>query len=462
MLHMSSYRPHILFFLLCYLLFPHFVSAQSVFSLTEEDQFTIDSTYYSFLVDSTQKLQHSDVLDLDDTQFRELKNIAQFDKHHSYWLKLSIQNTTEKYDTWRFNLGEIADADVYVKHQSGTIEKLIIGLWVEGSKKQIHDGNTEAIAIDFTPKELKTIWIHIKPNKKQGSKLFFNIIRNGVHNKLSGKNLLANGLLQGFLWMTIIYNLFLYFTTRDRAFMFYVLYVALMSVSALHTFGIMRTYWFPDYTDIYYITAAGPWTAFIFYFALMREFASSSPKLKKTNLWIKYFIIYAIICTVVLLIISLIDINLEQLFSLYFVMTLIIAFISFFFLLLVKGDFSARIFAIGSAFLILGTITAVLIQQFKPGMGVFNSFNAGLVGEVTIFSLGLSLRLKRSEQEKIKAQDGLIVQLQENERIKDEANRQLERKVEERTEQLQDSNNKLSNTLVLVQDQNKEIETHNR
>lgn len=67
--------------------------------------------------------------------------------------------------------------------------------------------------------------------------------------------------------------------------------------------------------------------------------------------------------------------------------------------------------------------------------------SAVLMGAVTqflIFSMGLARKMKLDEEEKKRAQERIIEQLKENEKLKDKVNRELEQKVNERTKEISD------------------------
>jgi serine phosphatase RsbU (regulator of sigma subunit) len=81
----------------------------------------------------------------------------------------------------------------------------------------------------------------------------------------------------------------------------------------------------------------------------------------------------------------------------------------------------------------------------------------GIALEIILFSLGLGYRSNLTEKEKTQAQQQLIVQLEENERLIKEQNVVLEQKVTERTLELKQSNEELNSTLETVAKQRDDI-----
>lgn len=84
--------------------------------------------------------------------------------------------------------------------------------------------------------------------------------------------------------------------------------------------------------------------------------------------------------------------------------------------------------------------------------------------QILIFSIGLARKMRMNEEEKKAAQERIIDQLKENERLKDKVNRELEQKVRERTreiseqkEEIESQRDEIEAQRDLVFDQKKEI-----
>jgi hypothetical protein len=104
-----------------------------------------------------------------------------------------------------------------------------------------------------------------------------------------------------------------------------------------------------------------------------------------------------------------------------------------------KGDYPSRYFLLGYSFILLSIIIFYLrIKGIELGGQFFAvySFNYGFILEVVILSYALSERLKEEKSQKEVAQRQIIEQLKENEKYKDELNKELELKVNERTKEL--------------------------
>ena len=97
--------------------------------------------------------------------------------------------------------------------------------------------------------------------------------------------------------------------------------------------------------------------------------------------------------------------------------------------------------AIGSGFLVLGALTAMVLSWLLEGpyVSAFDPIiymQLGMVLELLCFTLGLSYKTSLIEKEKIVAQQQLIGQLEENTKLQDELTNKLESRVAEQTSRI--------------------------
>jgi sensor histidine kinase YesM len=111
------------------------------------------------------------------------------------------------------------------------------------------------------------------------------------------------------------------------------------------------------------------------------------------------------------------------------------------FLLLRSGKTLALFIGVGSACLIIGSLAAMIMTwmmdiHYRRGFQPFIYMQAGIVIELLCFTLGLSYKTSLIEKDKIRAQQELIGQLEENKNLQDELTNKLEIRVEEQTSRL--------------------------
>ncbi len=124
-------------------------------------------------------------------------------------------------------------------------------------------------------------------------------------------------------------------------------------------------------------------------------------------------------------------------------------------------DKISKIFAIGTLFLVL-CISIAIIGMYLGGDSdkLIICFQVGIVGQVFVFSSGLSYKYKVTEQQKQIAQEGLIIQLKENQQLQTKVNRELEQEVRKRTKEINQQKEELYSTLeYLKQTQSQLVQT---
>ena len=111
------------------------------------------------------------------------------------------------------------------------------------------------------------------------------------------------------------------------------------------------------------------------------------------------------------------------------------------FLLLRSGRTLPLFIGVGSGFLIIGSLAAMILTwmtdlHYRVGFQPIIYMQLGIVIELLCFTLGLSYKTSLIEKDKIMAQQELIGQLEENRNLQDELTNKLEIRVEEQTSRL--------------------------
>jgi hypothetical protein len=251
------------------------------------------------------------------------------------------------------------------------------------------------------------------------------------------------GLYYGILVIMAIYNLFIYFSVRENTYIYYVLYVIACGFTSMNEDGLGFQFLWPEYPgfNIFSILMMP-----LFLMIAFMMYSSSFLDLKN-RLPVFNNIAYALVGMNVLFL-AVNGLFYDFLLSFQVVYLLPFAFIYVAAIYTIKnGDRPARYFLLGYSFILLSIIIFYLrtkgIVAGEHFMAVY-SFNYGFILEVVILSYALSERLKDEKIQKEKAQKHIIEQLKENEKYKDELNKELERKVEERTTELKAAGEEIS------------------
>jgi len=254
------------------------------------------------------------------------------------------------------------------------------------------------------------------------------------------------GILIGLLVVMTLYNTFIFFSTRDISYLFYVCYTMMIGLTQTSLSGYSYRFLFPNLPWVY---NAGitifPALAGISLLLFAESFLEVSKKLPFMS-WIFRLIMLLYTITIVVRLSGfdhtsyrMIDIcALLLTFSVYAVVIK----------LSIQGFRPARLFLLAWTMFLIGIILFVLRNLgVLPYNNLTNyTMQTGTAIEVTLLSLALADRINIFKADKERSQAETLSALQENERIIREQNLVLESKVQERTSELMVSNQELNRT----------------
>lgn len=242
------------------------------------------------------------------------------------------------------------------------------------------------------------------------------------------------GFFMGILLFTILLNAYMFILTKDRLSMYYSLYLIALFLLQGSLLGFGKIYLWSD--SAFMSNHANPLFASISVFFLLyfvRHYLNLRVHLERIDR-IMNWITYAVILSIVLSCIpnrvsyeaSVILIN-----AITLILNLLILPVAF--VVYRKGYKPALLFLV--AFLILVfSVFAFILKNFGVIPSTFVTdfgFQIGSAAEVLLFSLGIIIRFRNVQRE-------AITRLEEVNRLKEVANEELERKVIERTQEIED------------------------
>ncbi len=253
----------------------------------------------------------------------------------------------------------------------------------------------------------------------------------------------------------ILYNLFLFVSLKDRLYLLYVVATIFIGLVQLH-FGGKLTEWFYSRSsffatyDTHFLGALSGVSTILF--------SNSFLHTKKYCNWVYKvsLVSIALYCLSLLLLffslptVSYQIININASISLLLIVASAYA--------IKRGHRQAKFFLFAWSFFLLG-VTVFALKDF--GILPFNAFTnfalpVGSVVEILLLSFALADRINVLKQEKELSQQQAFVAMKENERLVKEQNIQLEKKVHERTADLENRNTELHtamNDLRMTQQQ---------
>ncbi|MFI5140612.1 MAG: 7TM diverse intracellular signaling domain-containing protein, partial [Sphingobacteriales bacterium] len=260
------------------------------------------------------------------------------------------------------------------------------------------------------------------------------------------QNLLA-GLYLGVIIVMVLYNLFIFFSVRDRSYLYYVNYVLFTGFTQIGIKGYTFQFLWPnnpafEQKSVILFACLSGISALLF----AKKFLNTSKNAKKSG------IVLSILIFLFLIAFALTASGKGSVgFQLMQVTTtlLTIAVLSVSCMIMIKGSAAAKYFFIAWSVLLTGAIIFLLKDY---GILPYNnltsySMQAASAVEMCLLSFGLADRINTLKREKEASQLEALNIAEENERIIREQNVMLETKVEERTLELSESNQELNKTL---------------
>ena len=452
-----------------YIVFAYFVSysvySQNIISFSDETELVeLDGRKVTFFEDKKNTYTLEKILAQSDTLFKEVRqNIPNFANTTStIWGKISIKNTAQ-----RELLFEIAnpllDSLIFFYPTSTTnYDKLELGAKQVFSTRTFQLNNF-VIPLSFeNDNQTKTFYFKIRsdypielPMKIATSKKLTEI--NHIYDILYG-------IYFGFLIVMILYNFFIFLSTRDRTYFYYTLYISSIVVLYGNFKGYAFEFLWNDTPILNYYLPTLVSLVCIFALLFTTSFLKTRENFRKINT--TAFIIIGISGVVIIL-------NFAGLYAIAAQLSQVLSILLSFYVLFAafysysKGLKIARFFALAWFVLSVGII--ILILQIA-GVIASTPFtrNVVIIGsaiEVVLLSFALADRINIYKEQKEKAQKEAIEKTKENEKLIKQQNKLLEIKIKEATEELNISNEELNSTneelnamLETVKKQNNTIE----
>jgi signal transduction histidine kinase len=257
----------------------------------------------------------------------------------------------------------------------------------------------------------------------------------------SNTNYFILAIFYGIIVSMFLYNLFVYITIQDKAYLYYVGYLFFIALYWLSQDGLgfqyVWSYW-PNLND--HIKEFSELGTILFVLLYAHQFLK--PKLiDKLFDYIILVLLFFRVCVFVLgvfLFPSLVNTPFYDILILFYVYGLAIY-------TYVKGFNPARFFILAFTMLFVGyALTSLVNIGFFRGVAYLNyAVYIGVTLEMILLSFSLADRIKDLVKEREIAREKYIQELKEKEELKDGLNRILEEKVQERTQEIVEKNKQL-------------------
>lgn len=357
----------------------------------------------------------------------------------AYWIRFTIKNPDSlQKQKWLFEFfdSSIEDIVFYKPDGKGGYVKKTAGNDYPFYSKIITHKNFEFL-LPPVPTDGYTCYARIKSDNPV---FMYGVLRSYTwFTSYAIQEYYGLGLFYGILLAMAIYNLLMYLSIRERSYIYYVLYIISTGLYCLALDGTGFQFLWPSYPSFNDNVFTISRFLMVFWVLLY------SRRFLAINYYAKFF--YQLINTVIILRVFffLLSFTVWPELKNEIILDAIPLFASFLagIIALWHGFKPARYFVAGFLLLFTGFLISNLTVESIFGFTIPHSIytvyslNGGTVAEMMLFSFALSERIKFIRVEREKAQNEYIDQLQENQRLRDQANYELETKVQERTNELQ-------------------------
>jgi len=366
---------------------------------------------------------------------------------NAIWLRLPVKNDSEQDSDLLLEIAYplLDEIELYSPSGNGTYQSIKLGEHQNFSIRKYKVPNY-VFDLHLPRQSEKVFFLRIKSVEQIILPIYLSSERKFMA-QMNNEGLLS-GIYIGIVFIMAIYNLFLFFSVREKGYLYYVLYILCAGITQMGIKGYSFQYLWPNWP---YLATKGPIIFGCLSGLSALLFAGSFLQLEKNAPRSKRIIMIFILLFALGAILALV--NLTQ--PAFFVMQVTTGIGSLFVLylsyrIMISGYSPAKYFVYGWTVLLLGSVVFLLKDY---GILDYNNFTSNSVQiasviEMALLSFGLAYSINILKQEKEESQQRELAISLENERLIREQNMVLEQKVDERTHELKESNASLQTTLV--------------
>jgi hypothetical protein len=408
---------------------------------------------YSF-EDKSNQLTFSDVKSPSfESNFKQRPDFEpeDYNRNSTYWVKLNF--VLPEYDgsyILEFYDQTIDSINVFLRQDDGVYRKYNLGDAYPFSSKSIKHKNFD-LTLDANSKY--EAYIQVKNSQYADIRIAIKRIDRFIQYSLN--EYFLYGIFYGMIIIISLYNLLIYLAIREIKYVYYTFYILSVGFYALCIDGIAYQYIWPEQPKWNQLAYGVALYSIILWSSIFSiKFLNTkirSPKLHKLIIGVlvarSSLFLYALLFDQALFRFR----NLEIiLLSLIFVSSILVY---------RRGYKPARFFVVAYGILFLGFLVRALINWSVIPFNTFNyySLHIGFILEMLFLTFALSDRVRILKSNRDRALKRIVSQHEQNVKVINRINRGLEKKVEERTRDLNIKNLELEETNEQINKQSREI-----
>ncbi len=392
---------------------------------------------------------------------------SQFEKDFSspcVWLKITTESRLAASRTYLLHIPEMTGKDslnFFYRLPSGEIIEKKSGILVPIEERDFIYKNWRAVQVTLHKGETQNFYLRWKSEESVEAPQ----LQAFAHDTIVRYDRFERMVLFGFLFTMLIISAFfllLFAVIRERQYLYFALYIGSLAIFLFISGGYLDEYFWKE-TNFFlkFLEKFQPYImSWISIFFLLFGIAYLDLK-NQLKFWYRAVVFVLTLTGIRILLVfieTLFNFNypilLNEIFRVVWILT--VGIIPLFILILpaihrIRAGFRpAWYFLIANLVLIpliyitlydaLSTSTVLNIYQSIAGkLFISSTMYLAAVLQILIFSFGIARKIRLDEVEREKIQKQIIDQLKVNEQLKDQVNRELEQKVQERTREITDS-----------------------
>lgn len=399
------------------------------------------------------------LLTFDDVRDRRFYTNAKFQPRDyntasAYWVKVRLQIPKESQQEWLIEFYDqtIDNLRVYAPASSGGYRLLQFGDQFPFDQKTFQHKNFEVL-VDNRLEGLQTYYFRIESHAYVDIRVVLRTFNQFVHYALN--EYFLYGIFYGMILMISMYNVLIYIAIREVKNLYYTFYILSVAVFAMCVDGIAYQYLWPNASEWNQVAHGVALFSVIFWSILFsRKFlnvASRAPRLARIidvtlvvrSTWFFYALFF--------------DHEMFQFRNIEILPLSIIFYCSIY--IWIRGYKPARFFVVAYGFLFTGFLVKALVMLSVVPISIpsYYSLHVSFVVEMLFLSFALSDRVRILKSMRDRALFRTIKQHEENVRLKDRVNKELEQRIRLRTIEMEDKNNLLREANEKLMLQTREI-----
>lgn len=442
------------FFTLIFTLFTNWISYPPVHDLASiRNDRELNIQELEYYEDSTRSLGLGEVKNLrfsTNPQF-EPKN---YNRSSAYWVKLRLNIPAGTDEHWMIEFYDqtIDNLRAYTPAPDGSYKLIQFGDQFPFSDKFFRHKNFHVL-VDSQLEGVQTWYFRIESHSYVDVRLVIRTVNRFVHYALN--EYFLYGIFYGMILMISMYNMLIWFAIREVKYLYYTFYILSVGVFAMCVDGIAYQYLWPNWSEWNQVAHGTALFAVIFWsIVFSRKFLNVQVRAPKLARLIDGVLILRGLLFLYALIF---DHELFQYRNIEIIPLSVIFYCSIYVWL--RGYKPARFFVVAYGFLFLGFVMKAMVMLSVIPINILSyySLHVSFLVEMLFLSFALSDRVRILKNVRDRALLRIIKQHEENVQLKDKVNKELEKRIRERTIELEDKNYLLRGANEKLQAQAREI-----